>query len=235
MVHWPVGSPAALQTVVEQVGREGYAIAQGPLREQIVTAARAACPPVARGGLRNLLRRMPEARAIAESAPVREIAATVLGAQARVVRAILFDKSPGANWALGFHQDTTIAVAERVEAPGFGPWSIKDGVVHVQPPAEVLAQMVTIRLHLDDADASNGALAVIPGSHRFGLLGSGAIGRLVEEVAAVSCGVRAGDAVVMRPLLLHGSPRATREARRRVVHLEFASTELPGELRWAEA
>jgi ectoine hydroxylase-related dioxygenase (phytanoyl-CoA dioxygenase family) len=223
-----------LQAVVEQVGRDGYAIAGGLLSEQIVSAARGACPPVARGGLRNVLRRMPEARAIAESAAVREIAAMVLGAQAWVVRAILFDKTQGANWALGFHQDTTIAVAERVETPGFGPWSIKDGVVHVQPPAEVLARMVTVRVHLDDADASNGALAVIPGSHRFGLLETDAIREMVGQGRQVSCDVHEGDAVVMRPLLLHGSPRATREAHRRVMHLEFAANELPGQLRWAK-
>jgi ectoine hydroxylase-related dioxygenase (phytanoyl-CoA dioxygenase family) len=81
------------------------------------------------------------------------------------VRAIFFDKSSGSNWLVPWHQDLTIAVASKCEAPGFGPWSVKDGIPHVQPPDELLKQMIALRLHLDDCDASNGALRVIPGSH----------------------------------------------------------------------
>lgn len=212
----------------------GYTIVRGLAAPDTVERAREACPPVGRAGLRNLLERMPEARAIAEAPGVRSVAAQVLGPGARLVRAILFDKAPGANWALGFHQDTAIAVAERIETPGFGPWSVKEGVPHVRPPAEILERMVTVRVHLDAADGASGALAVIPGTHVDGFLDSEAIRRHVEG-SAVSCDVEAGDAVLMRPLLLHGSPRATRAgARRRVIHLEFAGGPLPAPLRWAE-
>jgi len=48
----------------------------------------------------------------------------------------------------------TIAVRERREAEGFGPWSEKEGVPHVQPPAEILEKMVAIRVHLDDTPNS---------------------------------------------------------------------------------
>ena len=220
---------------IRSLGERGYAIAPGLIGAEMVERARAACPPVGRAGMRNLLARMPEAREIAESAPVRGVAAEALGAEAQLVLAILFDKAPGANWALGFHQDTVIAVAQRIDTPGFGPWSIKDGAHHVRPPATFLQQMLTIRVHLDAADAASGALAVIPGTHSAGLLDSAAIRHSVEAGGAVSCDVEAGDAVLMRPLLLHGSPRATREGgRRRVVHLEFAARPLPGPLRWAE-
>ncbi len=227
---------AATETPIRQrIADDGYAIVAGAAPPELVEAARAASQAIPRAGVRDLLRRMPEARAIADAPGVRAIAEGALGSQARVVRAILFDKSPEANWALGFHQDTVIAVAERIEAPGFGPWSIKDGAVHVQPPVEILESMLTVRVHLDDADESNGALAVIPGSHAAGMLDGPEIRRRVECGGALSCDVRAGDVIAMRPLLLHGSPRATREARRRVIHLEFAADPLPAPLRWAEA
>ena len=88
----------------------------------------------------------------------------------KLVRAILFDKRDGANWPVPWHQDLSLAVAERTELPGWGPWSVKAGVVHVQPPAEYLEQMLALRLHLDDCPAENGALKVLPGTHLFGRL-----------------------------------------------------------------
>jgi hypothetical protein len=75
---------------------------------------------------------------------------------------------PNANWKVPWHQDVTIAVQERVEAEGFGPWSIKADVLHVQPPGEVLEHMISVRLHLDNCGEKNGALRVIPGSHLQG-------------------------------------------------------------------
>jgi hypothetical protein len=33
------------------------------------------------------------------------------------------------DWALGWHQDRTIAVMERVEADGLGPWTVKSGLI----------------------------------------------------------------------------------------------------------
>lgn len=56
------------------------------------------------------------------------IAAAVLGPGARPVRAILFDKTAERNWALGWHQDRTIVVKERVDADGCGPWTVKSGL-----------------------------------------------------------------------------------------------------------
>ncbi len=42
-------------------------------------------------------------------------------------------------------QDLTISLRSRAEMPGFCPWSVKDGVPHVQPPVELLEQMLTVR------------------------------------------------------------------------------------------
>jgi hypothetical protein len=157
---------------------------------------------------------------------------TFTPAPPRPVRAIYFDKSPVANWLVAWHQDLTIAVAERRETPGFGPWSMKDGVPHVQPPIELLEHMLAVRLHLDDADESNGALRVIPGTHRHGRLNAEQIEALRAATPEDLCRAAAGDALLMRPLLLHASSRATAPARRRVVHIEYAACELPGNLAW---
>ena len=45
---------------------------------------------------------------------------------------------------------------------------MKANVLRVQPPAEVLEHMVSMRLHLDNCGEENGALRVIPGSHLHG-------------------------------------------------------------------
>ena len=150
------------------------------------------------------------------------------------VRAIFFDKSPEANWLVSWHQDLTLALRSRVEAPGFGPWSVKDGVPHVQPPVELLEQMLTVRLHLDDADESNGALRVLPGSHRLGRLTPAQVQEQRARQADVLCTVAAGDALLMRPLLLHASGRSTSQRHRRVLHIEYASFALPDGLHWHE-
>jgi len=150
------------------------------------------------------------------------------------VRSLLFDKTPGENWPVPWHQDLTLAVAERVESEGFGPWSVKDGIPHVQPPVEILFRMVTARLHLDDATEENGALKVAPGSHRLGRIPPEAT-REVVAGGSVTCECRAGDLLLMSPLLLHASGRSQHPAHRRIVHFEFAPPDaLPSALRWHE-
>lgn len=82
--------------------------------------------------------------------------------------ALLLDKTEDMNWALGWHQDRTIAVREKIETPGYGPWTVKAGFLHVAPPFDVLAHMVTLRVHLDPVPADNAPLRVVPGSHLLG-------------------------------------------------------------------
>lgn len=152
----------------------------------------------------------------------------------RAVRGLLFNKLPEANWAVPWHQDLTIAVCERREAPGFGPWSVKDGVVHVQPPDEVMAGMLAARIHLDDAHAANGALRVIPGSHTDGRLSAEAIGRWTTSRQAVTIEAPLGSVLLLRPHLLHASSPAESPHQRRVIHLEYSKDELPFGLEWKE-
>jgi ectoine hydroxylase-related dioxygenase (phytanoyl-CoA dioxygenase family) len=182
--------------------------------------------------VRNLLEAVPEVRPLARLDSVRAPVEPVLGSGCFVVRAILFDKTAGANWKVAWHQDLTIAVRERVEAPGFGPWSEKAGIPHVQPPPEVLERMLTVRVHLDDCGPENGPVQVIPGSHAHGRLTADEIARWRAESEPVLCTSARGGALVMRPLILHASSPATRPGHRRVVHLEFAADELPHGLEW---
>lgn len=187
-----------------------------------------------RGGLRNVLRISSCAAAIASSDTFISIISNLAGKQAFPVRAILFDKSDGANWGVPWHQDLAIAVAERIETTGFGSWSVKEGIVHVQPPPHILANMVTIRLHLDDCSADNGALRVLPGSHLQGELNAEAINDWTVKQVSVTAEIPKGGALLLRPLLLHASSPAKNPSHRRVLHVEYATTDLPNGLKWAE-
>ncbi|OYW31740.1 MAG: phytanoyl-CoA dioxygenase [Chthoniobacter sp. 12-60-6] len=151
------------------------------------------------------------------------------------VRGIYFDKRPETNWLVAWHQDLTLALKSQVDVTGFGPWSVKEGVPHVQPPMKLLEQMLTVRLHLDDTDADNGALRVLSSTHRLGRLSAEAIQNCRETHNEVLCEAKAGDALLMRPLLLHASSRSTSARRRRVLHIEFAGFPLPAPLEWHEA
>lgn len=164
-------SESTLQSEVEQ---HGFSIRNGLLSSQQVDQLLIAVDRIPqpseehrRGGIRNLLE-CREVRELAASLAIRNLVEPVLGCEVFPVRAILFDKVPEANWKVPWHQDVTIAVQERVEVDGFGPWSLKSEVLHVQPPAQILEQMLSVRIHLDSCRETNGALKVIPGSHNQG-------------------------------------------------------------------
>jgi ectoine hydroxylase-related dioxygenase (phytanoyl-CoA dioxygenase family) len=186
-----------------------------------------------RTGVRNIEKKFQSISQVAANPTVLSIAAALLGGAPRLVRALFFDKTPERNWFVAWHQDRTVTVNSRVELPGWGPWTRKDGVHHAQPPREALDHMVTVRLHVDDADEEGGCLYVIPGSQQLGVLAQGEIDRVVDASRPMACVVNAGDAVIMRPLLLHSSAKSRRPAHRRVVHLEYSSYELPPGVCWA--
>jgi ectoine hydroxylase-related dioxygenase (phytanoyl-CoA dioxygenase family) len=158
----------------------------------------------------------------------------ILGPGSAAVRALWFDKTSDANWRVSWHQDLTIAVRERRDVAGFGPWTTKAGVMHVQPPVSILEGMLAVRLRIDPCGAANGALRVLPGSHRAGRIPEPDIERWRAEVKEVLCVAEPGDLLLMRPLLLHASSPAAAPTHRRVVHLEFSGTELPHGLEWRD-
>jgi hypothetical protein len=186
-------------------------------------------------GVRNLLRISPAVRYLAWSSHVMELVRAVIGPGTFPVRGIFFDKNPDANWKVPFHQDLTIAVQSRIDVEGFGPWSVKEGIAHTQAPVGLLERMLAVRLHLDDCTEDDGPLRVLPGTHRFGRLDSAGIDELRARGTETAVTARAGDAILMRPLLLHASSPAAQPSHRRVIHLEYAAEPLPGGLRWYES
>jgi hypothetical protein len=169
---------------------------------------------------------------LAADGAVGRVAAGLIGPDAIPVRAVLFDKSPGANWIVAWHQDRTIPVRERDETPGFGPWSTKDGVLHVAPPITVLEGMVTLRLHLDPVDADNAPLVVALGSHRFGYVQANEAAARAAHCAALVCKAAAGDVWAYSTPILHMSARSVGERRRRVLQVDYAAAPLPEPLQW---
>jgi hypothetical protein len=228
--------------VREKIAMDGFAVISDVLSSSEVTLLLEALQNVGdsgtlqrRGGIfavRNLLEVVPEIHQLARSEALTKLVEPVLGERFFPVRGILFDKIPDANWKVPWHQDVTIAVRERIEVEGFGPWSIKADVLHVQPPSDVLEKMISVRLHLDDCTAENGALRVISGSHLRGRISESAISSIRDEKPEHTCVVRKGGALLMKPLLLHASSPSLLPGHRRVIHIDFASVMLPGGLRW---
>lgn len=156
----------------------------------------------------------------------------LLGDNYFVVKSIYFDKPPSSNWYVSYHQDLTISVDKKLELNGFGFWTTKHNQFAVQPPIDILERIVTVRIHLDETDESNGALKVIPKSHLKGIYRPETIDWSVEN--EVGCNVGKGGLMLMKPLLLHSSGRTTNHKQRRVIHIEFSNQELPKELNWSE-
>ena len=184
-------------------------------------------------GVRNLEKRFSSISNLVLDDRIVSIAREYLTGQVQLVRALFFDKTPEKNWYVTWHQDKTVTLNRKINQEGWNQWSIKDGVHHVQPPIDVLNQMVTLRLHIDSTDENNGCLKVIPGSHRHGILKQEKIDQKVKQEPYVSCAVSAGGAVIMRPHILHSSSKAKYPSHRRVVHLEYSSFELPSGVSWA--
>lgn len=213
---------------------KGFVVIRAAISVDVVDRLKVCLGEVEGAGRRGMLR-LSEIASFAASDALTAWVSPLLPATSRPVRAIYFDKKTEANWLVTWHQDLSIAVTQRREASGFGPWSVKDGIDHVQAPVSLLEQMLTVRVHLDDADESNGALKVLPGTHRLGILGTGEIARLRSEVPEHLCESKAGDVLLMRPLLLHASGRSKSPTRRRVLHIEYAGCDLPENLEWSQA
>lgn len=170
--------------------------------------------------------------ALSREGPVGALAARLTSDAARPVRAVMFDKTPQANWIVAWHQDRVIPVRERRDVEGFGPWSTKDGVLHVAPPFAVLARMLTVRVHLDPVDAGNAPLRVALGSHRLGRVPAEAATREAEALPQGVCLAQPGDVWAYSTPILHASDRADPPRRRRVLQVDYADFDLPDGLAW---
>jgi hypothetical protein len=174
-----------------------------------------------RAGARHLMRHVPVV-AFANDPRLLALATPWLGVTARPFRATLFDKSADANWLVAWHQDTALPLRERVDAPGWGPWSEKQGVWYAHAPASALSQVLALRIHLDESNEDNGPLRVIPGSHVAGVLTDDEVSAGAARCAPITCVVGRGGVVAMRPLIIHASSKARGDRPRRVLHIEYA-------------
>jgi ectoine hydroxylase-related dioxygenase (phytanoyl-CoA dioxygenase family) len=182
--------------------------------------------------IRQFLKEIPETVNLIFSDGLKKVIRQLFGDNYFVVKSIYFDKPETSNWYVSYHQDLTISVDKKVEIENFGPWTTKQNQFAVQPPIDILENIFTVRIHLDDTDENNGALRVIPKSHLKKIYRPETIDWKKET--ETTCCVGKGGIMIMKPLILHSSGRTTNNKKRRVIHIEFSNQELPIELRWAE-
>lgn len=224
-------SSAAATSFVE----DGFAIVPDVLtdadcdRLSTLTAALSTSQPGTRnlldhGWCADLARRLRAHPDLAAAIPADHVA----------VQCTYFEKSVGQNWLVPIHQDLSIPVRVRVDHPALRGWSEKEGMTFVQPPVEVLEQLVTVRIHIDACGAGDGPLQFLARTHTRGRIDAVQASALKREGKLVTCSVDRGGALLMRPLALHASSKATGASRRRVLHVVFGPPDLPHGLAWPD-
>lgn len=182
--------------------------------------------------IRQFLNEIPEIKNLVFNNNLKSLVKQIFGDNYFVVKSIYFNKPETSNWYVSYHQDLTISVDKKVELENFGPWTTKQNQFSVQPPIDILENICTIRIHLDDTDENNGALKVIPKSHTKKIYRPETIDWKKEN--EIFCNVSKGGIMLMKPLILHSSNRTSNNMKRRVIHIEFSNKKLPTELKWAE-
>jgi len=182
--------------------------------------------------IRQFLKEIPDVLPLLLNSRLKDVISTVFGSDYFVVKSIYFDKPAASNWFVAYHQDLTISVDQKSDIQNFGPWTVKQNQFAVQPPLQILENIYTIRIHLDETNKDNGALKVVPQSHSKQIYRPETINW--ETETETICNVNKGGIMIMKPLLLHSSGRTINNGRRRVIHIEFSSAQLPEPLQWAE-
>ena len=182
--------------------------------------------------IRQFLKEIPKSYNLIFNDRLKAIVKSQFSKDYFVVKSIYFDKPEKSNWFVAYHQDLTISVDKKLVLENFGPWTVKQNQYAVVPPIAILENIYTIRIHLDDTDENNGALKVIPKSHLRGI-------NRVENIdwskeSDITCKVKKGGVMIMKPLLFHSSSKTTNNNKRRVIHIEFSDIQLPSQLKWAE-
>lgn len=181
--------------------------------------------------IRQFFREVPHSFSLVFDGRLEHLISHLFGVGYFVVKSIYFDKPENSNWCVPYHQDLTIAVLNKVQSGDYLNWTKKQEHYAVQPPLHILGDNFTIRIHLDDTNADNGALRVVQGSHRKEIYRPENIDW--DKELEITCSVNRGGIMIMKPLLLHASKRTTGN-QRRVIHVEFSRTLLPDDLNWAE-
>ena len=204
------------------LGHDGWTRVVTGIDAECIARLRAAAFTEGAAGTRCLLD-LPEVRAAALQLKRELMASGHLPTGSVAIQAIAFDKTPTTNWMVAWHQDLMFPLAAAAGTPGFDLPTRKEGVDFARPPQAVLEELLAVRLHLDPCGATNGPLRVSPGSHREGMIPSAACGERAARGGEVTCLAEEGEAILMRPLLLHASSQATLPARRRVLHFVYHS------------
>lgn len=218
----------------EQFASEGFAIVPRVLSAQdCKSLTRLISPPATSpAGSRSLLaeawcaslaRRLRSHSLLASFIPTTYVA----------VQCIYFEKSTSHNWLVPLHQDLSIPVAQRIPGSALQGWSKKEGSQYVQAPTELLEQLVAVRVHLDRCAPEDGPLRVIRASHTLGRISPETTPSLRATIHETVCHDERGDALIMRPLLLHASSKSTGASMRRVLHFMFGPKTLPLGLSWS--
>jgi len=228
-VRWPMIS------IVSDLERDGFAIFPGVLPELDCDHIAAELTSIDRGAGSRMLLQQDWCSALAKRLKQHSALRDSLPVAAMAIQCTFFDKSADKNWLVTLHQDLSVPVRSRISAKGYSGWSEKEGQLYVQPPREILEMLVGVRLHLDDCNAENGPLRVVPGSHRMGRLSDLDARALRDKNGEVSCIAPKGGALLLRPLLLHSSSKAEAPSHRRVLHFLFGPAKAPGGLEWAGA
>jgi len=160
---------------------------------------------------------------------------SALPRDAAAVQCNFFEKSVDQNWLVPLHQDLSIPVREKIDHPDLTGWSEKAGVFFVQPAEAVLQNLVAVRIHLDECGPNDGPLRVVPGSHKRGRISNDTALAERDLNGEVPCVVQKGGALLMKPLLLHASSKASGRSNRRVLHFVFGPQVLPYGLHWQVA
>lgn len=182
--------------------------------------------------IRQILKEIPKLNEIIFNENLRNLIQEFIGNDFFVVKSIYFDKPETSNWYVAYHQDLTISVDKKIELENFNFWTKKQNQYAVQPPIEILENIVTIRIHLDETNEKNGAMKVVPKSHSKKIYRPETIDWSTEK--EVSCNVNKGGVMLMKPLLLHASGRTINNQKRRVIHIELSNFNLPNEINWSE-
>jgi Phytanoyl-CoA dioxygenase (PhyH) len=215
-------------SILRSIDNDGFAVVASVFSHHDINAIPeemvASSAGRSRAGIRHALRLAPVAK-IAGDPVLIDWACSALGPNAFPFRATLFDKSATRNWLVVWHQDAALPLCQRMECPGWGPWSVKAGIAYAHAPAAALSPVLALRVHLDDSTSGNGPLRVLPGTHTLGVLGDDAIHDLTKAIGAIDCVCPKGGVVLMKPLIVHASSKSQIDAPRRVLHIEYAASE----------
>ncbi|HEY6766173.1 MAG TPA: phytanoyl-CoA dioxygenase family protein [Candidatus Sulfotelmatobacter sp.] len=213
--------------MTEEIDKNGFAIHPGAIADEqldrLLEDIDKQSARRSRAGIRHALA-LDSVASFARQPILTEVAKAVLGPDAFPFRATMFDKSPRSNWLVVWHQDTALPFRERIDLPGWGPWSVKDGISYAHAPAVALRQVVALRVHLDESNSSNGPLRVLPETHTLSVLSDDEIHDLTERIDAIDCIVPRGGILAIRPLTVHSSSKSHSEMPRRVLHIEYAAS-----------